>query len=406
MGGKGTWALPGEALVLVENLSVPFDRRVWQECRSLTRAGWRISVVCPRGTKRDTEAYEVVDGVEIHRYPLTAATGGPRGYAREYTQAIRSTRRLARKIAETRRLDIVHACNPPDILLPAVRFLRKRGAAFVFDHHDLVPELFESRFGGRTGLLYRLTRRAERETFRLADVVISTNESYRQVALRRGGKRPQDVFVVRSAPDLGRFRPVAPDASLRGERAHLLAYLGVMGPQDGVDHALRALRHLADARDDWQAIFIGEGDVLPQMKRLAAELALDGRVTFTGRVSDEDVMRILSSADVCLAPDPKNALNDVSTMNKIVEYMAMGKPVVSYDLVEARVSAGEAAVYAAPNDERAFADAIAGLLDSPERAAAMGMAGRERLATSLSWAHSEVQLLAAYERALAVRRRS
>ena len=406
MGGKGTWALPGEALVLVENLSVPFDRRVWQECRSLTRAGWRISVVCPRGTKRDTEAYEVVDGVEIHRYPLTAATGGPRGYAREYTQAIRSTRRLARKIAETRRLDIVHACNPPDILLPAVRFLRKRGAAFVFDHHDLVPELFESRFGGRTGLLYRLTRRAERETFRLADVVISTNESYRQVALRRGGKRPQDVFVVRSAPDLGRFRPVAPDASLRGERAHLLAYLGVMGPQDGVDHALRALRHLADARDDWQAIFIGEGDVLPQMKRLAAELALDGRVTFTGRVSDEDVMRILSSADVCLAPDPKNALNDVSTMNKIVEYMAMGKPVVSYDLVEARVSAGEAAVYAAPNDERAFADAIAGLLDAPERAAAIGRAGRERLETSLSWAHSEVQLLAAYERALAVRRRS
>jgi glycosyltransferase involved in cell wall biosynthesis len=390
--------LPGDALVLVENLSVPFDRRVWQECTSLTRAGWRVSVVCPRGKKRDTEAHAVVDGIEIHRYPLTAATGGPIGYIREYGQALRSTHRLARRVAERRKLDVVHACNPPDLLLPAVRFLRRR-AAFVFDHHDLVPELYESRFGRSGDLLHRLTLRAERMTFALADVVISTNESYRRVAVERGGKDPADVFVVRSAPDLSRFEPVSPDPSLRGDRAYLLAYLGVMGPQDGVDHALRALSRLRRRRGDWRAIFIGEGDVLPAMRELAAELGLDGDVSFTGRVPDAEVIRILSTADICLAPDPKNPLNDVSTMNKIVEYMALGRPIVAYDLQEARVSAGEAALYASANDEDAFAATIDILLDDAEGRKRMGALGRKRLEAELSWRHSEEQLLRAYERA-------
>jgi glycosyltransferase involved in cell wall biosynthesis len=212
------------------------------------------------------------------------------------------------------------------------------------------------------------------------------------------------VFVVRSAPDLERFRPTEPDPSLLGGRAHLIAYLGVMGPQDGVDHALRALRLLRDRRDDWRAIFIGEGDVLPDMRRLAGELALSADVEFMGRLADDDVQRILSTADVCLAPDPRNPLNDVSTMNKIVEYMAMAKPIVSYDLVEARVSAGEAAVYARANDERDFADGIDALLDDPSRRQAMGALGRDRLETSLSWERSEVALLEAYDRAIERRR--
>lgn len=395
--------MPGNALVVVENLSVPFDRRVWQECRSLSRAGWGVAVICPQGTRRDAEPHVVLEGVEIHRYPLAAATGGPLGYAREYGQALRWTRRLARRIARTRRLDVVHACNPPDILLPAVRFLRRGGAAFVFDHHDLVPELYESRFGRRGDLLHRLTLRAERVTLRLADAVISTNESYRRVAIGRGGKRPEDVFVVRSAPDLARFNPVAPDPEVRKGKRFVLAYLGVMGPQDGVDHALRALSQLRAMRDDWRAVFIGEGDVLAEMRGLCATLGLASDVEFTGRVPDDDVIRILSSADVCLAPDPKNPLNDLSTMNKIVEYMALGRPIVSYDLVEARVSAGAAAAYAAANDEGAFAAEIDRLLDDDARREHMGRAGRERLETSLSWTHSEVQLLAAYARALEVR---
>ncbi len=277
--------MPGRALVLVENLSVPFDRRVWQECGALTRAGFAVSVICPQGRKRDREPFERREGVEIHRYPLRAATGGPAGYAREYGTALLATRRLALRLARQAPFDVVQACNPPDLLLPAVRVLRRRGAAFVFDHHDLVPELYESRFERGRDLLYRLTLAAERSTFRLADVVIATNESYRRVALERGGKRPEDVFVVRSAPDLARFAPVDPDPALRREDGHLLAYLGVMGPQDGVDHALRALALLRDRRDDWRAIFVGDGDVQPAMKELAGRLGLDDRVEFPGRLA-------------------------------------------------------------------------------------------------------------------------
>ncbi|MEP6811373.1 MAG: glycosyltransferase family 4 protein [Actinomycetota bacterium] len=391
-------------LILVENLSVPFDRRVWQECRTLVDAGFEVTVICPRGVKRDRESLEERDGVQIHRYPLEAATGGPVGYVREYGAALWHTRRIAKRLARAKPFDVVQACNPPDLLLPAVRSLKRNGTAFVFDHHDLVPELYESRFGRGRDRLYRLTLAAERWTFRIADVVVSTNESYRRVALDRGGKRPEDVFVVRSAPDLERFVRSEPDPSLARGKPHLLAYLGVMGPQDGVDHALRALAGLRERRDDWHAIFVGEGDVLASMRALAAGLGLEGVVEFPGRLPDDDVIRILSTADVCLAPDPKNPLNDVSTMNKIVEYMAMARPLVSYNLVEARVSAGDAALYADANDPKSFAACIDALLDDPERRRRMGAEGRSRVERDLSWIHSQRELLRAYERALELRR--
>ena len=399
-GGDPTTSVsPGRALVLVENLSVPFDRRVWQECLTLTRAGWEVTVVCPRGVRRDEEPYELRDGVAIHRYPLEAASGGPLGYVREYGAALWHTWRIVRRLARERPFDVVHACNPPDLLLIPAWPLKRRGARTIFDHHDLVPELYLSRFGRGRDLAYRLTLAAERLTFRLADVVIATNESYRRVAHERGRKGAQDVFVVRSAPDAARFKPVPSDPSLKRGRTHLLAYLGVMGPQDGVDHALRALAALAQRRRDWRAVFVGDGDVLPEMRMLAADLCLDDMVKFTGRVPDEDVRRVLSTADVCLAPDPKNPLNDVSTMNKIVEYMAMGRPIVAYDLVEARVSAQGAALYAQANDEKSFAACIEELLDDPGRRATMGAAGKARFEQELSWQRSEESLLAAYARA-------
>jgi glycosyltransferase involved in cell wall biosynthesis len=379
---------------------VPFDRRVWQESKALIDAGWNVTVICPSGTTRDTAPFEVIEGVEIHRYPLTAASGGPLGYVREYATALWRMRRIAFRLARTKPFDVVHACNPPDLLLPAVRGLKRRGAAFVFDHHDLVPELYESRFGRGRDVLYRRTISVERVTFRLADVVISTNGSYRAIAIERGGKQPEDVFVVRSAPDLQRFQPAPPDESLKRGRAHLIAYLGVMGPQDGIDHALRALAALKERRQDWHAIFIGAGDVLPAMQQLAVELGLGDDTEFTGRVPDEDVQRILSTADVGLAPDPKNPLNDVSTMNKILEYMAMSRPTVAYDLVEARVSAGEAALYAEANDEQSFARQIDTLLDDPELRTRMGRLGRERIEATLSWEASTRELLRAYDRAL------
>jgi glycosyltransferase involved in cell wall biosynthesis len=395
--------LPGKrALILVENLSVPFDRRVWQESTTLRDAGWDVHVICPQGTKRDTEPYVELDGVKIHRYPLAAATGGPKGYVKEYGAALWHTLRLARKIDRAGRIDVVHACNPPDLLFLVARMLKRRGTRFVFDQHDLCPELYLSRFADRgEDFLYRGVLRLEKATYRAADVVISTNESYRTAAIERGGKHRDDVFVVRSAPIVDRFRQVEPEPELKKGKQHLLCYLGVMGPQDGVDYALRSLRLLRDelGRDDWHAVFVGAGDTFDDMVALAKRLRLDDVVEFTGRIPDADLVRYLSTADVCLSPDPHNPLNDVSTMNKVMEYMAMSRPIVSFELTEARVSAGDAAVYAPANDELEFAKLTARLLDDPEERARMGKLGKERVEGPLAWGNSQKALLAAYERA-------
>lgn len=374
---------------------MPFDRRVWQECTTLRDAGWEVHVICPRGSRRDTEPEAVVDGVRIHRYPLRAATGGPAGYLREYGSALWHTARLSRKVGP---VDVVHACNPPDLLFLPVLWLKRHGTRFVFDQHDLVPELYLSRFGRGKDLLHRAVCALERLAYRIADVVLATNESYRDVAVRRGKQRPEDVFVVRSAPQTDRFRPVPPEPELKRGKPHLLCYLGVMGPQDGVDYALRALAKLRDelGRTDWHAVFVGSGDAFDAMVELSRRLGLGDQVHFTGRIPDADLVRYLSTADVCLSPDPRNPLNDVSTMNKVLEYMAMGRPIVSFDLKEARVSAGEAALYAAADDETEFAKLIALLLDDPQRRAEMGRIGRERINGELSWRTSQASLLAAY----------
>ncbi|WP_327088041.1 glycosyltransferase family 4 protein [Nonomuraea sp. NBC_01738] len=387
-----------KALILVENLSVPMDRRVWQESTTLRDAGWQVHVICPQGTKQDTEPYAMIDGIAIHRYPLKAATGGPLGYLKEYGTALWHTFRLARKVGP---VDVIHGCNPPDFFYLLAKFRPK--ARYVFDQHDLIPELYLSRFTRGKDLLYKAVCALERATYRRADVVISTNESYRQVALTRGGKDPGQVFVVRSAPVVERFRQVPAEPPLKRGKPYLLCYLGVMGPQDGVDYALRALAKLRDEqrRTDWHAVFVGGGDTFEAMGELSQELGLSGLVEFTGRIPDDDLLRYLSTADVCLAPDPLNPLNDVSTMNKIMEYMAMARPIVSFDLREARVSAGDAAVYATPNDESEFAKLVGELLDDPATRRRMGEIGQARVSGPLSWSHSRTALLAAYEAAVA-----
>ena len=389
-------------LILVENLPVPFDRRVWQESLALTGAGYRVTVICPMGKEDFREPDVVLDGVHILRYPLRPATGGPLGYVREYALALWHSMRLALQVERAAHVDVVHACNPPDALFLVALLLRRRGARFLFDHHDLVPELFESRFPGGGRPLYWLTRSMERLTFLLADGVISTNQSYRAVAIRRGHMAPDKVVVVRSGPDLSRFLQRRPDPSLHRGKRYLLAYLGVIGPQDGLDYALRALAALRRdlGRDDVHCICMGSGDALEDMIELSRELGLDDIVEFTGRVPDEFVQRCLSTADVCLSPDPKNPLNDVSTMNKVVEYMAMGRPLVSFALAEALVSAGEAAVYVPANDENAFAAAIDSLLRDPDRRARMGAIGRARVERELSWETSRQELLNFYDHLL------
>jgi glycosyltransferase involved in cell wall biosynthesis len=389
----------GRVLIISENAPVPADRRVWNISRTLTAAGWQVVIACAQGPDRDDAPYEVLEGIEIHRYPLRPA-GSTLGYAREYGQALWRLRKLVRRLAGERRFDVVHACNPPDLLLLAARSLRRQGTRFIFDHHDLVPELYRSRFGRGEDLGYRATLRAERLAYRMADVSLATNGSYARVAVERGGMDPEDVFVVRNGPDLTRFRPVAADPAWRRGRAHLISYLGIMGPQDGVDHALRALAALRTMRDDWHAVFVGDGDALPAMRALADELALGDHIEFAGWRGDDDIRLILSSSDVCLAPDPPSPLNDVSTMIKIPEYMALGRAVASYALPESRVSAGDSALYAAPGDPDSLGRCVAELLDDPALRERMGALARERIETELSWQHSEGALLAAYARVL------
>ncbi len=389
---------PGRALILVENLSVPFDRRVWQESRALREAGYEVSVVCPQGTSQDRESYALIDGIEIHRYPLSAATGGWTGYLREYPAALWRSWRLARRLGH---FDIVHICNPPDLLFLVALPLKLHGARVIFDQHDLGPELYVSRFGRGKDLLYRGMVVLERLTYQVADVVIATNGSYRRAAIDRGRKAPERVFVVRSAPDLSRFAGGIPNPALKQGKEHLLCYLGVMGPQDGVDYALNSLAALRDIRpDDWHAVFVGSGDCFDDMRALASRLGLDGHVTFTGRIPDDELLAYFSTADVALSPDPRNPLNDVSTMNKVIEYMAVGLPIVSFELREARVSAGDAARYVKCNDTDAFAAATSALLDDPAERQWRGRVGQDRVAGALSWDHSKVQLLASYAAAM------
>jgi glycosyltransferase involved in cell wall biosynthesis len=388
----------GKALIVVENLSVPFDRRVWQECQALREANYEVSVICPQGRSQDREPYSMIDGTEIHRYPLVPATAGWAGFLREYGAAVWHSWRLARRLG---RFDIIHICNPPDLLFLVALSLKLRGARVIFDQHDLVPELYLSRFDRGKDLLYYGVVAFERLTYRLADVVIATNGSYRRAALDRGRKAPNRVFVVRSAPDLTRFIGGVPDPALRKGKRYLLCYLGVMGPQDGVDYALHSLAALRGMRaDDWHAAFVGSGDCFEEMLALSRRLGLEGHVTFTGRIPDEELLTYLATADVALAPDPHNPLNDVSTMNKILEYMAVGRPIVSFDLCEARVSAGEAARYAPCNDTQAFAANVSALLDDPVERRRRGRVGQRRIAGSLSWEHSKAQLIASYATAI------
>jgi glycosyltransferase involved in cell wall biosynthesis len=390
------------ALIISENAPVPSDRRVWNEATALRDGGWRVTIVCAMGQERHDAPYEELDGIAIHRYPLAPASGGLRGYAREYLHALWRIRKLARRLAREEPFDVVHACNPPDFLLLAVRSLRRSGTKLVFDHHDLVPELYASKFGTGRNPMVPIVRAMERVAFRMADVVICTNESYRAVALGRGGRRPEDVFVVRNGPDVERFRPVEPSPEWRRGRRHLIGYLGIMGPQDGVDHAIRALAELRERRDDWQAVFVGEGESLPEMRALAEELGIGDRVEFAGWRYDDDIRAILSTCDVCLAPDPPSPLNDVSTMIKIPEYLAMGCPVASYDLPESRHSAGDAALYATPGDPAALGRAVEDLLEDPARRARMAALGQAAVRDRLAWQHQVGPLLAAYDAAVGV----
>jgi glycosyltransferase involved in cell wall biosynthesis len=383
-------------LIIVQNLPVPFDRRVWLECQSLTHAGYSVSVICPKGPDDPDE--ETVDGVRLYKYRPARGGNGTMAFIREYLYSLAATAWLCLKAWRRERFDVLQACNPPDIFWPLALLFRLRGVAFVFDHHDLCPELYESRFGGSSRLAYWGLRTLEWCTFRCAQHVISTNDSYRQIALRRGSKRSDEATVVRTGPDPDRLRAVPAEPELRRGRDHLVAYLGVMGPQDGVDLAVRAADHIVHqlGRTDIAFTLMGSGDCLRELEALRDELDLRAFVEFTGRVPDSMVARVLSTATLGLCPDPKNPLNDLSTMNKTMEYMAFGLPVVAFDLRETRVSAGDAAVYARPNEVREFADLVVALVDDEPRRRTMGQTGRNQVVETLAWPLQRANYLRVY----------
>jgi glycosyltransferase involved in cell wall biosynthesis len=393
---------PRRVLIIVENLPVPFDRRVWQEATTLQQAGYQVSIICPKG-KGYEKGHEVIDGIHVYRHALPIEASGALGYAVEYSWALFWEFVLALRVLWTRGLDVIHACNPPDTIFLIGGFFKLFGKKFIFDHHDINPELYEAKFG-RRDVFYKLLVALERWTFRTANVSIATNESYKKIAVQRGGKRPERVYVVRSGPDLRRLKIVPPVPELKHGRQYLVGYVGVMGKQEGIDYLLRAVQHIVRdlKRTDIHFGLVGGGTDLVDMKAYARELGVSDFVTFTGRVPDQQMLEMLNTADVCVNPDVANEMNDKSTMNKVMEYMALGKPIVQFDLTEGRVSAQEASLYAEKNNELDLARKIVHLLDDAELRAKMGRFGRSRVENELEWKYEVPKLLAAYDMAFAI----
>ncbi|HTQ34554.1 MAG TPA: glycosyltransferase family 4 protein [Stellaceae bacterium] len=395
-------------LYVLQGLPVPFDRRAWLHATTLARNGYAVSFICPKGRGFNTSREEL-DRVDIYRYWRLIEGEGKLAFIVESLWCFCATLLLSLRVQLFGRgFDILHICNPPEIYWPMAWFWRAFGKVFIWDHRDLSPELAEAKFGRADGLIITILRLLEKFSFAAAQIVIATNESYKKIAIERGKKRPEDIFIVRSAPSVTKFKLYDPDPSFKNGKPNLILYLGEMGPQDGVDNLIRALRVLHDdfGRRDFHCVLIGGGTYQPTVAAYAREIGVDHLCTFTGIVSDEMLCRILSSADVAIDPLPKNGWSNRSTMNKVLEYMFFGLPIVVGDLTEAKVSAADAALYVEPGSAPAMASGIVALLDNPERRARMGASGQKRLHDALAFEYSVPNLLAAYDAAWANVRRA
>lgn len=388
-------------LMVVENCSYPRDCRVSREALALSRAGYTVSVVCP--SEPGLPWREVVEGILVYRYPSPPDAHGFLGYLWEYAYSFVAAFSLSLLTWMHPGFDIIHAANPPDTAFIIAAFYKLFGKCFVYDQHDLAPEVYYAHFEGKGNqLVYRVLIWLERLSCGVADHIIAANQSYKGVEMERGRVSADRITVVRNGPDPNQLLPGEPISGLKQEGKNLIVYVGRIEFQDGVDYLLRALRHLANdlGRSDFLCIIVGDGGALPTVKRLSGQLGLAGSVSFTGWLEQQEIMGYLNSADICVAPEPSNEFNDRSTMVKIMEYMAMGRPVVAFDLPEHRFTAQDAALYAKPNDELDMARQIARLMDNPKLRTQMGQIGRERVESELAWTHQEKHLLEAYESVL------
>lgn len=387
-------------LLLVENNTYPFDFRVRREAQTLRDAGYQVTIIAPRDTAQLW--IEDIEGISVYRFPAPPGGVGVLGYAFEFGYSTFVMLLLTAWVAVRKGVDVIHAANPPDTLSVIGIIFKLFGKQFVFDQHDLAPETYLSRFAQpRKNMIYRILCFMERFSYVTADAVIVTNESYKQVAIKRGGKDPDKVFIVRNGPPLT-YKLLESDPDLTRRADYLIGYIGTIGPQDGVDYWLRAIREMVYTlgRSDFLAIIIGSGDAFPIVQALAKELQIEDYVLFTGRLSELESRKYLSAVNVCVQPDPLSPLNDKSTMNKLMEYMALGKPTVAFDLVETRFSAQDAALYVKPNDETEFAERVYWLLDNPGECEKMGEIGLHRVANALTWEYSVPELLRAYSEGL------
>jgi len=385
-------------LMLLENLPFPQDLRVRREANALHAAGYRVTVICPAGKGQSFR--ETVNGVRVYRYPAPRAAIGFLGYIWEYGWSMVASFFLAALVFLTDGFDVIHAHNPPDTFVFIAMLYKLFAKRFVFDHHDLSAEMYQARLSGRGNpMVYRVLVWLEKMTCLLADHVIVTNESYKRFAMERCRVPEVRITIVRNGIELNSLNGnIEPDRGLRAMGKTIIGFVGVMGFQDGVDYLLRALRHLVYdlGRADFHCVLIGGGDAWASLKEQAHQLGLDEHVQFMGFIFGGELHRYLSAADICVDASPSNPYTDHSTMFKIMEYMSLGKPIVAFDLPEHRFTAQDAAVYVPPNDERAFAQAIALLIDDPRRRAALGDSGPRRIKTQLAWDYSIPNLLRAY----------
>ncbi len=388
-------------LIIIENLPAPFDRRVWQEACTLKENGAEVSIICPK-MKGYTDSYEQIDGIDIYRHPLPTEGKGIFGYIMEYSAAIFWELYLSFKIFFKKRFHVIQGCNPPDLIfLTAWPFKRLWGVKYVFDHHDINPELYLAKFN-KKGIFYRCMLLFEKWNFKVADYSIATNESYKEIAINRGEMPQHKVSVVRSGPSLHRLHLTDGNPMYKKGRSFLVGYVGVIGVQEGLDLLLQSVKTIVDKRNDVQFAIVGGGTSLEEIKNLANEMNLSEYVDFYGRVSDEILVDILNTCDVCVNPDKPTEMNNLSTMNKIMEYMALKKAIVQFDLKEGRASAQKASLYAKHYDTQDFADKIMWLLDNEEERKRMGEFGYDRVLKDLSWHHEGKKLLKFYQKVLEV----